>query len=187
MTDIMVDVETMGLNPHTSGLIQLAAIKFNYETGEVGEHFDRCPLPLPFRGWNDGTREFWLGKNRKVYEQIVARAEPARPVFEAFVDWVLTDQPEEMGYRFWSKPLSFDWPFVADHLEQLGLRMPFHYRYARDLNSFIAGLKGDPIDPVVEADILFKGDEHNALHDTAFQIDMLLHTKARYIPTEIMP
>ncbi|MGN6819315.1 MAG: 3'-5' exoribonuclease domain-containing protein, partial [Sphingomonas sp.] len=77
----------------------------------------------------------------------------------------------------WAKPLSFDWPFVASHFEQLGGRMPFHYRIARDLNSFIAGLRGIPEHTSMEEIVPNNGDKHNALHDCAFQIDCLMHAK----------
>lgn len=185
MTDIMVDVETMGLNPHTSGLIQLAGIKFNFDQREIGDVFDRCPAPLPFRGWHNGTREFWLEKNREVYNQIMLRTEDGPKVFHDFVDWVTSDAPEG-GYRFWAKPLSFDWGFVASHLEQLGLPMPFPFRIARDLNSFAAGMMGSAEHPGLDELVEFKGDKHNALHDNAFQIDMLFHVANRYVATEIM-
>lgn len=185
MTDIMVDIETMGTNPHTSGIIQLSAIKFNYHTGEIGNMFDRCPMPLPFRGWSDSTREFWMGKNRKVFESIVMRAEPAGPVFQDFVDFASHEAPMD-GYRFWGKPTHFDFSFIADAMESLGHPMPFHFRYARDLNSFMAGLMGDPAHPNVESMVENKGIAHNGLHDCAYQIDMLMHVKNRWVPSEVM-
>lgn len=185
MTDMMVDTETMGLNPGNHGLIQLAAIKFNFEERKVGEMFDRCPAPLPFRSWQDSTREFWLGKNRRVYESIIMRQEAALPVYADFVNFADKDAPEG-GYRFWAKPMSFDWNFVASHLEQLGLPMPFHYRLARDLNTFAAGMAGSPEHPNLESLVEFQGDEHNALHDCAFQIDMLFTHANRFVTTEVV-
>jgi hypothetical protein len=181
MTDLMVDIETMGTSPR-DGMIQLSAIEFNYETGELGDMFDRCMTPLPFRGWNDGTRDFWLGKNRAVYDSIVARQEPGEQVLRDFFDWRRNKEA-----RFWSKPLTFDWPFLADHLDQLGLPMPFHYRYARDLNSFMAGLSGSVEHPSYAEEAIENGGiKHNGLHDCAYQIDLLMHAKKRFIPTEVL-
>lgn len=184
MTDMMVDVETTGTNPATAGIIQLSAIKFNYETGEIGPVFDRCPARLPLRYWSDSTREWW-SKMPDVYQSIVAREEPAEPVFRDFIDFASFDAPEG-GYRFWAKPTTFDWNLVASHMEQLGLYMPFNFRLARDVNSFCAALMGDPSHPDIESLVDFKGDKHNGLHDCAFQIDCLLNVKSRYVTAEVM-
>lgn len=180
MTDIMVDVETTGLDSARNAIIQLSAIKFNYDTGEIGAYFDRCPMPLPFRYWDDSTREFWLGKHRDIYEQIVARAEPAPQVFADFEAFA----KEEEQLRFWAKPIHFDWNFVASHYEQLDRNMPFYYRTARDTNSFISALHGTAEHVSLEVD--FHGDVHNALHDCAHQIETLFAAKKKFVTTEIM-
>lgn len=177
MTDMMVDVETTDTNPSCGAIIQLSAVKFNYDTGEVGSVFDRCPMPLPFRRWNDSTRDFWMGQNREVYLQLVARAEPAMQVFLDFTAFALAGAPQG-GYRFWAKPISFDWSFVASHYEQFDAPMPFHFRHARDLNTWMAALRGNPQHPNMEAVVPFHGDRHNGLHDCAYQIDMLFAAKA---------
>lgn len=184
MTDMMVDLETTGKGP-TNGIIQLSAVKFNYQTGRVGGVFDRCPMLLPKRHWDDDTREFWMGRNREVFLQIVGRAEPAAKVFWDFTAFALDGAPYG-GYRFWSKPLSFDWPILADHFVQLDAPMPFHYRVARDVNTWIAALRGNPEHPNMEAVVPFRGDKHNGLHDCAYQIDMLLQAKAGNF-SEILP
>lgn len=185
MTDVMVDVETTSTDPATGAIIQLAALKFNYETGEIGEGFDRCPLPLPRRFWSDSTRDFWLGKNRRVYEQIISRSEPAEQVFRDFETFAY-DPALETGLRFWAKPLTFDWPFIDSHYVQLGRQMPFYYRIGRDLNSFMAALHGNAEHPNMEEEVFFEGDKHNALHDCAYQIDCLFHAKSKFVTTEIV-
>ena len=177
-TDVMIDVETTGLNPHLNGIIQISAIKFNLEERKVGPMFDKCPSLLPFRQWDQGTRSFWMEKNRDVYADIVARVEDGPTVYRDFFQWFRRDpQPEDTGIRAWMKPTHFDWGFVASHMQQVDLPMPVHYRYARDLNSFMAGLTGKPDHVSVEQEVPFPkgGKEHNALHDCAWQIDQLFH------------
>lgn len=184
MTDIMVDVETTGKNPNDAAIIQLAAVKFNYDTGEIGETFDRAPSWLPRRYWDEDTREFWM-KHKNVYDSIIARSEPALPVFQDFADFALSDHVES-GLRFWAKPTTFDWPFVASHYEQLDLKMPFLYRTARDMNSVIAALHGSAEHVSYEDIVPNVGQKHNALHDCAWQIDCLFHAKNKFILTEIV-
>jgi len=185
MTDIMLDVETMGLNPQTAGLIQLSAIKFNMDTRGIGPVFDRCPAPQPFRGWDDSTREFWLGKNRPVYLEIMSRQEPAVPVYQAF-DRFCSEGAPDGGYRIWSKPSKFDWPFVESNMIQAGLAMPTPHWQSRDMNSFISGLMGKADKPDIEQYVPFTGDKHNGLHDCAYQIEVLFYALDRFVHAEIV-
>lgn len=183
--DMMVDVETTGNdNPSIFGCFQISAIKFNARTGAVGDVFDRCPMLLPNRCWTGDTQQFWMGRNRPVYDQLVARQEPAQKVWEDFRDFALKDAPNG-GYRFWAKPITFDWAVVASHFLQLGLPMPFHFRFARDLNTYMAALAGGPEHTNMEAVVPFNGDKHNGLHDCAFQIDMLMYCVRRHVHAEV--
>lgn len=180
-TDMMVDTETTGNDdPETFGCFQISAVKFNYETGAIGPVFDRVPELLPNRHWTGDTREFWLGKNRAVYNSLIARSEPAAAVWQDFHQFALLGAPTG-GYRFWAKPITFDWAVVSSHLRQQGLMMPFHYRLARDLNTFISALRNNPEHPNAEATTPFSGSAHNALHDAAYQIDMLMQEKAKHV------
>lgn len=183
-TDLMVDTETTGNdNPDIFGCFQIAAIKFNAKTGAIGPVFDRVPSLLPNRHWTGETKEFWLGRNREVYNRIIMRSEPAVPVWQAFRDFALEGAPSG-GFRFWAKPITFDWAVVRSNLGQLGMQMPFHYRLARDLNTYISALRGNPEHPNAEATTENKGDTHNALHDCAYQIDMLMNEVRRHVHAE---
>lgn len=185
-TDMMVDVETTGNdNPSIFGCFQISAIKFNARTGEIGDMFDRCPGLLPNRCWTGDTREFWMGRNRAVYDTLIARQEPGVKVWEDFRAFALDGAPQG-GFRFWAKPITFDWAVVASHMQQLGLMMPFHFRYARDLNTYMAALMGGPEHPNMESKVEFMGDKHNGLHDCAFQIDMLFHAMKTHVHAEIV-
>lgn len=180
-TDIMVDKETTGTNPAYNGIIQLAAVKFNPATREVSpDTFDRCLALAPNRFWDEGTRNWW-GKMPDVYQSIVERAEEPLTVLKDFSQWVTKDQPNiQGGYRFWAKPITFDWSFLASYYAQYGLKMPFHYRYARDMNSYIAGLAGSPEHISLENEVPFEGKEHHALWDCFHQIQVLFHAMEKF-------
>lgn len=174
-TDIMVDLETTGTDPQCNNIIQLAAVKFNLMTGEVsGDTFDKGLTFAPRRFWDEGTREFW-GRMPEIYNSIIERAELPERVLDDFNSWVGAD-----AYRFWAKPVTFDWTFLDSYYKQYGKRLPFHYRTARDMNSYIAGLIGNPEHPNTEHDIPFEGKEHHALWDCFHQIKILMHTQKKY-------
>jgi hypothetical protein len=183
MTDIMVDCETTGVNAHINGMFQLSGIKFNYDTGEVGDSFDGFLSLLPFRQWNEGTRDFWMVKRRDAYAQAVGKMQPGPQVLHNFFNWVTKDGPPQ-GYRMWAKPITFDFGFLASHMEQVDLPMPFHYRYARDLNTFLAALSGTADHSSVEDIVPFpaNGIPHNSLHDAAWQLDQLFYGKRNLSP-----
>lgn len=187
MTDIMVDTETTHTDPEMGGVIQLSGIKFNLLTLEVGEVFDRCPRPLPKRVWSAGTEEFWMKKNRAVYSTILAREEEGPKVYQDFYNWVSADSPDG-GYRFWAKPVKFDWPFLESQMTQLGLEMPFPHWAAMDVHSYIAGLRGEVSRTNIEEQVPFPegGSKHNSLHDCAYQIDLLFKAKREHIHAEIV-
>jgi hypothetical protein len=174
MTDLMVDTETTGLySPDSNGILQLAAIKFNFETGEIGPFFDRCPALLPNRYWEEGTRRFWQVENAQLYHSFVMRAEDPAIVFSDFTAFVCGSPP----LRFWAKPTRFDWPIVESHYTQLGLPMPFQHWNTRDLNTYIAARCGG-VEHVDMSHIEMEGTAHNALADSVHQLKMLFAAKA---------
>lgn len=186
LTHIMVDVETTGTDPQLAGIIQLAAIKFNADTGEIGGTFDRCPTLLPRRRWEDSTRDFWR-KNKPVYDGIVARQEPARQVFQDFANFCCDGAPFG-GFVFVAKPVKFDWPLVESHMVDLDITFPFAHSAYLDLHSYVSGLRGSARRSDIENEVPFPtgGAQHNALHDCAYQIDLIRHAKRRHVTAEVV-
>jgi 3' exoribonuclease, RNase T-like len=182
MTHIMVDTEATHTDPEEGGILQLSAIKFDPVMMRVGETFDRCPALLPRRNWSDGTRKFWNG-HRAVLDTIVARQEPAEQVFKDFIRFC-----SDKSYVFVAKPVKFDWPFVESHCTQLGLPFPFAHHCYLDLHSYISGLRGTPFRTDIENEVPFPagGSIHNALHDCAYQIDLLFAAQRSHVHAEVI-
>lgn len=174
--DMMVDTETTGLDPHNNGLLQIGAVKFNYKTGEIGPVFDRCMALAPNRFWDEETRLWWMGKNRTTLNELIMRQEDPATVLRDFSSYVLAD-PLESPIRMWAKPTHFDFPMIASHYRQFGMAVPVHFRFTRDLNSFIAALAGGAEHqnmPNVEEPT----GAHNAVVDCVYQLKMLFAAKA---------
>jgi hypothetical protein len=168
-TDAMIDIETTGLSPDRSAIIQIAAVRFNLETGAVDTDFFNRALRIPnHRHWDEGTRGWWLDQKREVLEDIYRRMEDWRVVMPAFFDWATT----KGQLRFWGKPTHFDYAFIQSYFRDAELGMPFHYRTANDMNSFLRG-RYFP-ERVPELQVEFEGDAHNAIFDALHQIKVLL-------------
>lgn len=174
-TDVMCDIETTGISPDRAAIIQIAAVRFNLETRQVdaGDMFNRCLAVPPTRSWDEGTREWWLGKNRAVLQNIMGRQEEHREVIEAFAKWAgyYHDQP----LRMWGKPTHFDYSMLASYFREFEVMNPFHYRHAMDQNSFLRGLARTGEYQNFERQLEFVGDAHNAIFDCLHQIKVIFH------------
>lgn len=166
----MVDLETTGTRPDRHAIIQIAAVKFNLTTREVDQNFfNRCLFPAKHRSWSEDTRRWWM-QRPETLRGIMNRFECPRLVMNDFIEWCGIGQQ----YRFWSKPASFDLPFIASYLNDYDLPDPFPYWEAMDLRSYLRGLAGGP-ERYIDPDLPFDGTQHDALFDVLHQIKILFH------------
>jgi hypothetical protein len=170
MLDCMVDLETTGVLPDRTAILQISAVQFSLERREVLHNFfDRCLLLPPHRHWQESTRQWWASQRLETFQNISARGEPWRDVISAFWDWAMPAN----SLRLWAKPSHFEFPFLSSYFNDADLTNPFHYRQVNDLNSFIRGLWYPEPPPDLEREIEFTGPAHNALFDTLHQIKVL--------------
>lgn len=165
---VMIDVETTGISPDHTAIIQITAIKFDPFAGKIDDYenwFNRC-LSIPTtRWWDESTRRWWLTKP-ETFGSISARMEDPRQVMDDFY-WAMGGSNNNL--HFWAKPLSFDYPFIQSYLREFGPAQCFDFRKGRDLRSFFAGLSY-PDKPFDEKSVEFDGVAHDALWDTLHQI-----------------
>lgn len=183
---MMVDIETTGLDIDNTAILQIAAVKFNYMTGEIDDNFFNASMTIPpGRYWDEGTRTWWGKQKPHILQEITRNGRHPQVVMREYYDWLLKDYPDTNdGLRFWGKPTHFDFSFIDSYLKQYGLTNPCSFRFARDMNSFMAGLSGDPTHPDMEKRVEFDGDAHNALYDTIYQIKVLFEMKKRFTACE---
>ena len=164
-TDVMVDIETTGTQPEHAAIIQLTAVRFNLATREIDHNwFNECLLVPPTRFWDEDTRAFWA-KHPQVLAGIRAKMRDPAKVIREFYDW---SAGHEL-LHFWSKPLSFDFPFVASYFREHGLPNPYPFWLGRDLRTHIFAVAPD----FDEGEVPFEGEVHNALFDVLHQIKLL--------------
>lgn len=165
--DCMIDLETTGTQPETTNIIQIAAVRFNLETGEIDpKFFNRCLYPSPNRFWDEGTRDWWATMP-DVLAGIYARMEPPARVMRDFVRWA------EAGGALWAKPTSFEFPFLQSYCREFELTLPFHFRFTMDQNTFIRARHFPAKPPAYEKEIEFIGDQHDAMADVFHQIKVV--------------
>lgn len=174
----MVDLETSGLDPTHSAILQIAAVRFNYETGEIGPTYEACLAIPDNRFWDEGTREWWLNQNQDVLSDILTRAGDPQETFRHFIAWCHETGPAVIEQRLWAKPIHFEWPFLQSYARQYERTMPFHYRNAVDLNSFTRGLTNNPGARSLDKAVEFVGNAHNALDDTLHQVKVALMARS---------
>ena len=170
-TDVMVDLETTGTRPDRAAILQIGAVRFNLarQTVHGEDMFNRSLDIPPHRGWDESTREWWLNQKAGVLDDIMSRAEPHADVMSGFRDWSI----KYPNLRFWAKPITFDFMFMSSYFHDHGYINPYHYRVARDVNSFVEALHYPaPIPEVERSDF---GDAHNALNDALYQIEYLFN------------
>lgn len=166
---VMLDIETTGLDQANNAIVQISAVKFNLKTMAISpEFFDRCLLIAPKRYWEEGCRAWWSKRDKSVIESIWARMEDPQTVLQGLSDWA------GPGLVMWAKPTHFDHSFLDSYYKQYGMQIPFLFRIANDMNSFMRGrFFPNPV-PDYERNLPFDGKLHNAIDDVLHQIKVLM-------------
>lgn len=170
MEEMMVDIETTGLQPNRNAMIQLAAVKFDLRENKIGGIFNASLTIPPNRSWDEDTREWWLRDKRHILQRILANGRYYKDVMADFASFC-----SDGSYRFWSKPLSFDFPFIQSYCYDYETPMPFRFWESVDLRAWARGrfeASGAPL--FSDKDVPFDGEEHDALNDTLHQVKYAL-------------
>ncbi len=165
-TDVMVDLETTGTDPEHAAIIQLTAVRFNLTTREIDhEWFNECLLVPPNRFWSEDTLRWWQ-RHPEVLRDIQVRMRDPAEVMAEFYKWANGCQD---SLHFWSKPLSFDFPFLASYCRTYGWPNPYDFRKGRDVRTYLWATNPN----FDESAVPFIGPAHNALFDVLHQIRLL--------------
>ena len=163
----MIDLETGGLDPARSPILSISGVKFNLKERSVcPDFFHATLLPSPNRYWDEGTREWWM-KKKDVLIEMMKDMEDSKKVLLDLSEW-------GRGVKhMWAKPTHFDHSFLQRFYHDHGMQIPFHYREARDLNTFIGGLFFPNEVPDLEGMMPIGEGAHNSLTDSLHQLQHL--------------
>jgi exodeoxyribonuclease VIII len=172
---LMIDVETLGVNPHAP-IMQIGAILFDSYTGaHVQEYCANIEVTdASCERWglktDQSTIDFWAGQPVEIWESTKIGARPLEVVMpEFFAGLGAIGMVKETP--IWSHA-TFDFPLVNHHLQLVGCK-PLYYRAARDIRTLVA-----------LADIDLKSYDwnqktHNALDDCRFQVKYCVDAMAK--------
>lgn len=163
--NIMLDIETLGDTPG-SVVTSIGAVRFDIETGEVGEKFHQF-IPLS-DSLNSGftvtanTLLWWLKQPTDSLEYLTDGLMSAKDsllyVLENFTDFVTKDD------IIWAKSPRFDCSILGHVYTKVGYDIPWNFRNERDVRTLSAQC------PQVEKNWKFTGTKHDALSDCYNQI-----------------
>jgi 3'-5' exoribonuclease-like protein len=178
--NVMLDLETLSTRSDAC-IIQIAAIAFDIETGELGPRFNAYvnEPDAALRGYVDtDTIAWWL--QQRVASAMGVRLQPssgALPLSDAltrFADWVRGLGCAFNDLRVWAHGASFDVPILLSAYSRAGREAPFRYRAPRDTRTLYeaAGMgEGQRRAPDPER-------EHDAQYDCEYQIAQVVEAYA---------
>lgn len=163
---VMIDLETLGAKRKDVAIVQLAAVAFDPETGEITSSFNRYVKSVGSDCFyiDPQTVAWWLTQKRAA--ALGERLQSADAVYLpealiAFAEWYALQNAEAV----WSHGCAFDVAIVEHACAIFGYSTPWHYRHPRDTRTLYALAPGGM--PVVKTD---PEREHDALYDCELQV-----------------
>lgn len=186
---IMIDLETLGLDPATAPVIQVAAVAFNLGVDHVAltpyfnAHVDaRSCLMSPFnRVVQPDTVAWWAKTDPALFVEIMEN--PLRMsldhALEGLSDWTQTIEIEGV----WANGPTFDISILEACYKQAGLPIPWSYRVVRDVRTMAMVAGEDPIcwEGGQISDYERSGRKHDAVVDCLRQIRMVQMTWLHHV------
>ena len=157
----MVDLETLGVG-ESAVFPVLCAVRFDMETGEIGDCFYRnisVSDQLNSGRTTDGkTIEWWLKQDILARESLMADGSPLRVVLTEFWKWMYP------GAIVWANGIDFDLSILQHAYNR---NTPWEFWNQRDSRTVVK-LSG-----INTKEIVFEGTKHNAKDDCVYQINTL--------------
>lgn len=170
MTDLMIDLETLGTDPETP-VISLGAVFFNPETKQLGPTFymalDVSEQIQRGRKPTGDTIKWWMGQTDAAKKVFHEKAKPAQDVLQLFVRWYKDNSTGKRGSSVWGNGSTFDISIMENIFRDYGLGCPWSHYNVMDLRTFKRFVaKGKKVEK--------RGTNHNALDDAVSQAQYVM-------------
>lgn len=180
-TDIMTDIETLGTNTDST-IIQISAVAFDIETGNVTHEFDM--IADIEKNESDikvtaGTLKWWQTTNAELFSELLNGGfHSSESVLTHFHEWL--NQFDKENLYLWGNGILFDNKMIQAQMENIGLNYPIHYKNDRDVRTILeltamkTKLSEKHIKEVINKKIKDKNlTHHNALDDCYWQVELV--------------
>lgn len=169
-TDLMLDLETIGINPGV-GLIQIAAVPFNVNTGEISKNIFSMAINMQHQidnGFNFdvSTLKWWKRTNNDLFEKLSKDKKTYNIVGKEFQSYFKT-LDNYKNIRVWGNSARFDIGLLQGwYRRAIGYDFQPFWNTWREMDvRSISALKPD-----IKSNMEFIGEKHNALDDCRHQI-----------------
>lgn len=170
MTDVMIDLEMMGISPNAA-IVSIGAVEFDMTTNTLGRSFYRVvdlKTAVAEGGVIDAdTVLWWLHQSNQARSDICDEGIHIRDALNQFSKWLAVSGE---NVKVWGNGAAFDNVILAQAYRRAGLPVPWSFRNDRCYRTMKAMYPNVPIEHI--------GTYHNALHDAVSQ--------ARHLMTMLM-
>lgn len=162
MKHVMIDIETMGVNPY-SAIVSIAAVRFDFKKSQLGPELylnislESC-MEAGLKIESD-TVIWWLEQNESARQALLNTERiPLTLALESLSAFILPDD------YVWGNSPRFDMGLLQNAYERVGMSTPWRYTNERDVRTLVA------LAPSIKEQFPFEGTRHNALDDCKHQV-----------------
>lgn len=171
--NIMVDLETLSTYTNAA-IIEIAAIEFNKETGEIGDIFHQC---VDVNDWAENNRHiegrtllWWMEQDKELLSKYKERNGKLHTVLQRFRKFYqehsLNSNNEETV--LWGNGSTMDITILQSAYEYFKEPTPWKYWAVNDVRTIVN------LNPEIKKNCTFEGNKHNPIDDCKHQIKYLV-------------
>lgn len=178
MTDIMIDIETLGTGTDAV-VISIGAISFDLTNLTLGDEFY---ITLKFqdqldkgRKIQEDTLKWWLSQDLTVLSSAPVNQVPSGSALVDLAEFLRKCEPDIRERKVWGNGATFDISILESLYKTFNMQFPWNYQAAMDLRTFKRFIgKGASIPKIP--------GKHNALIDAKIQAEYVIdHITRRLI------
>ncbi len=173
MTDLMIDLETLGKKPGCA-ILSIGACVFDRKTGDIGKTFYReisIPASEDIGLLIDASTVEWWHKQSTAARELLQRCDNYKmhspeTAANLFTNWLKSNTSADTN-GIWANDPTFDHKILEHMLHQTGNKTPWPFFLERSCRTIVDIGRELGIDPKKE--MPFEGTPHNALDDAIHQ------------------